>query len=119
MVKIKLSELIRLYSESESDVVFLCDCIEDSVIGEAKVTGEFREQWFKLVHGVYAERMYDYAGDFLSGWNVASVYSMNQFDAVIGYDRWAGDYYREYRKWVLNTVLADKGDLEFNFTVKG
>lgn len=112
MVKIKLSELIRLYSES--DVVFLCDCIEDNFIDEIEVTDEFREQWFKLVHGVYADRMYDYAGEFLSGWNAASDYSMDNFDLVMGADRWS---YREYRKWVLNTVLADKGDLEFVFNV--
>ena len=113
MVKIKLSELIKLYSEC--DTVFLCDCIEDNLIGEIQVTNEFREQWFKLVHGVYADRMYDYAGEFLRGWNEASEYSIQRFDEAIGYDRWDGDYYREYRTWVLNTVLVDKGDLEFTF----
>ena len=112
MIKIKLSELIKLYSEC--DTVFLCDCIEDNLIGEVQATNEFRAQWFKLVHGVYADRMYDYAGEFFSGWNFASVYSMNHFDVAIGYDR-CGEYFREYRIWVLNKVLEDKGDLEFTF----
>lgn len=112
MVKFKLSELLKKYSEC--DAVFLCDCIEDD-FGVVQVTDSFREQWFKLVHGVYADRMYDYAGEFLSGWNNASEYSMKQFDLDVGYNRWAWDYYREYRKWVLNTVLCSKGDLEFIF----
>lgn len=126
MINISLQEILNRYNEDHA-CVYLCDAIwwiiSEREDVDCNVTPQFREEWFKKVHGVFCSgAMYDYGGGYINEWNAIGNYSVGKFneETCHGY---GGKFnttfgYREYRIWLLESVLRDKGNIVFEFWIE-
>jgi hypothetical protein len=128
MMIIKLSDLIRDYEnnyETGGYGMFLCNHVVNLIINNRPrwprysvdgllVTSQFREQWHEKVHGIKFNPDEGYR-IIIEDWNDDTPYSklsfIGEFEIDAEYHTSIAGY--QYRKWLLGSVLRDKGDIEF------
>lgn len=123
-MKIKLSDLIRDYEDNyeKGYGIFLCNHVINLIINNRSrysvdgswVSSQFREQWHEKVHGIKFNPDEGYRL-LIEDWNDDTPYSelsfTGEFELGAEYHTSIAGY--QYRKWLLGSVLRDKGDIEF------